>query len=207
VEILDLVLAALAMGAVRTADRVGAMVLGAVPCDQHVAIEDPHGIQAATVVQLGDDIGEHWVEQGRFDRVEHGADLAVAGDLAHAKQCLAIRSAVTCLQMPLVCQEGRALHEERGKRGESEIGHGVGCVFAPPPVGQGFAATAQRGKETILDLHPYVESKIALGANHENRLDGRSSQWCCICDSPEQPAAMTDRQSDGRNPSNAFPAA
>ena len=81
------------------------MVLGAVPCDQHVAIEDPHGIQPAALLQLGHDIGEQRVEQGRVDRVEHGADLAVAGDLAHAEQRLAIRPAVTCLQMALVCQE------------------------------------------------------------------------------------------------------
>ena len=99
VEILGLVLAALAVGAVWTADRVGAMVLGAVPSDQHVAVEDPHGIQAAALLQLGHDIGEHRVEQGRFDRVEHGADLAVTGDLVHAEQGLAVRSAVTRLQM------------------------------------------------------------------------------------------------------------
>jgi hypothetical protein len=158
VEILGPVLAALAMGTVRTTDRVGAMVFGAVPCDQHVAIEDPHSIQAATMVQLGHDIGEHRVEQGRFDRVEHGADLAVAGDLAHAEQCLTIRPAVTCLQMALVCQEGRALHEERNEVGEREVGHGVGRVPASPPVGQGLVAAAQRGDEAFLDLHTHVES-------------------------------------------------
>src|ERR1019366_1489563 len=100
-------------------------------------------------------------------------------------QRLAVRPAVSGLQMPLVCQEGRALHEERGKGGQREVGHGVGGVFAPPPVGHGLAATAQRGEETILDLHPYVEPEIALAANRENRLDGRSSRRCCICDSPE----------------------
>ena len=107
---------------------------------------------------FGHDIGEHRVEQGRFDRVEHGADLAVAGDLAHAEQCLAVRSAVTRLQMPLVCQKGRALHEERGERGQREIGHGVGRVPALPLVGQGLAAAAQRIEEAVLDRHRFLES-------------------------------------------------
>ena len=126
VEILGLVLAALAVGAVWTADRVGAVVLGAVPSDQHVAVEDPHRLQAGTLVQLGHDIGEHRVEQGRFDRIEHDADLAVTRDLAHAEQGLTVRPAVTCLQMALARQEGRALHEERSKRGEREVGYGIG---------------------------------------------------------------------------------
>ena len=121
VEILGLALAALAVGA------VGTMILSeqwnSVPSqrDQHVPIEAPHGIQPAALVQFGHDIGEQRVEQGRFDRVELGADLAVAGDLAHAEQCLAIRTALAGLQMALVCQERRALHEERGERGEREM--------------------------------------------------------------------------------------
>ena len=41
------------------ADCIGAMVLGAVPRDQHVAVEDPHGIQPAALLQFGYDIGEH----------------------------------------------------------------------------------------------------------------------------------------------------
>ena len=50
------------------------------------------------------------------------------------------------------------MHEERGKRGQREIGHGIGRVFSPPLVGQGLAAAAQRGEEAVLDLHPHVES-------------------------------------------------
>jgi len=133
-EIIRFGLAALAVGAVRTTDRVGAMVLGAVPCDQQMSIEGPHGIQAATLVQLSHDIGEQRVDQGRVDRVEHGTDLPVAGNLAHAKQRLAVRPAVIGFHMALMCQEGRALHEERGEGGECQIGYRIGRVLATPPV-------------------------------------------------------------------------
>ena len=46
------------------------MVLGTVPCDQYVAVEGPHGIQPAALLQLGHDIGEQRVEQSRVDRIE-----------------------------------------------------------------------------------------------------------------------------------------
>ena len=126
------------------------------------------------------------IERGWFDRVEQGAYLAVAGDLADAKQCLAVRPALTGLQMPLVRQEGGALHEERGKRGEREIGHRVGRVLALPPVGQSFAVAAQSREQAILDVHPHVESEIVVRGNRENRADFRSCPWCCILDSPDR---------------------
>jgi hypothetical protein len=86
-----------------------------------------------------------------------------------------------------------------GKRGQREIGHGVGRVFAPPPVGHGLAAAAQRGNEAVLDLHPHVESEIALRANRANRIDSRLPGGRCICDSPGRPGRPTDRHSDRIN--------
>jgi hypothetical protein len=67
------------------------------------------------------------------------------------------------------------MHEERRKGGEREIGHGIGRVLPAPLVGQGLAVMAQRGDQAVLDLHPHVESEIALRANRENRVGGRSS--------------------------------
>jgi hypothetical protein len=62
--------------------------------------------------KFGDDVGEHRVDHCRFDRMEFGPDLAVAGDLAHAEQGFAVRPALDGFEMPLMCREGRALHEE-----------------------------------------------------------------------------------------------
>jgi hypothetical protein len=74
------------------------------------------------------------------------------------EQRLAVRTALAGLQIPLMRQEGRALHEEGSEGGEREIGHGVGGVLAAPPpsraqspVGQGLAIAAQRGKKAIRD--------------------------------------------------------
>jgi hypothetical protein len=150
------------------------MVFGAVPRDQHIAAKDPHGVQAAALLQLGHDVGEHRVEHRRVDRVEHGADLAVAGNLSHAEQCLAVRPAVAGLQMPLVGQEGWALHEERGEGGKCEIGHGVDRVLATPPIGQGLAAAAQCGDQAVLDWHQEVKPEIASRVSRGNRRCQRS---------------------------------
>jgi hypothetical protein len=70
-----------------------------------VCVQATSSIQATALIQFGHDIGEHRVKQGRFDRLEFGTDLAVAGDLAHAKQCLTVRPALGGLQISLVRQE------------------------------------------------------------------------------------------------------
>ena len=99
---------------------------------------------------------------GRFDGIEHGADLVVARDLAHAEQRLAVRAALAGLQVPLMRQEGGTLHEEGSERGEREIPHRIGRVLAAPPVGQGLAVTAERGDEAIREGHGRLESQIDL---------------------------------------------
>jgi len=52
--------------------------------------------------------------------------------------------------MALMCEKGRTLHEERRKRAEREIGHGVARVPALSPVRQTLATTAQRIEQAIL---------------------------------------------------------
>ena len=132
-------------------DLVRTVEFGAIQRDQDLTIKAAHGIEAAALLKLGQDIGEHRVKHGRFDSIELGADLTVAWDLAHAKQCFAVRPALAGLQMALVREKRRALHEERRKRAEREIGHGIGRVPALPPVRQNLAAAAQRIEQAVLD--------------------------------------------------------
>jgi hypothetical protein len=49
----------------------------------------PEILRVAALVQLGHNIGEHRMEPSRFHGIDLGADLDVAGDLAHIKQRLA----------------------------------------------------------------------------------------------------------------------
>jgi len=74
------------------------------------------------LLQFRQDIAEHGVEYRRLDRVELAPDLAVAGDFPHTEQGLAVRTPLAGLQMPLMGQDGWALHKERGERGEQNRG-------------------------------------------------------------------------------------
>jgi hypothetical protein len=60
--------------------------------------------------------------------------------------------------MPLMRQEGRALHEERRECGEAEVRHGVGCVLPLPLVGDRQAAAPNGGDQAFLDRHRSTES-------------------------------------------------
>jgi len=101
------------------------------------------------LLQFRQDIAEHGVEYRRLDRVELAPDLAVAGDFPHTEQGLAVRTPLAGLQMPLMGQDGWALHKERGERGEHEIGHGVGRVLASPQIRHSLTAAAERIEEAI----------------------------------------------------------
>lgn len=171
VEILGLVLAAFAMETVRTMDLGRAVKFRSVQRDQHMSIQTSHGVKATALVQFSHEIGEHGGEPLRFDRIKLRAYLTVSGDFAHPEQGLTVRTALAGLQMALVRQKRRALHEERRERGQREIRHGVSCVLAPPPVGQGPAATTQGIEKAVLKRHRPVESYFDQRGKPRNHHD------------------------------------
>lgn len=157
-EILDFVLAAFAVRAIRAMDLTRAMVFRAIQRDEQIPIQAAHGLQCAGLAQFGHDIGEQRVEMRWFDRIEHGADPDVAGDFVHPEQRLAIGTALRYFQMALMGQEGRALHEERRERGEREVRHRIARVVPRTWVWQGLATAAQRGDEAAWNGHGVLES-------------------------------------------------
>jgi hypothetical protein len=134
------------------------MELRSVQRNQYAPIQVAHGVQPAALVQFGHEIGEHGMKHLWFDGIEFRANLTVPGDLAHPEQGLTVRSALAGLQMSLMRQKRRALHEERRERREHEIRHVVSRVPATPLVGQRPAATAQGIEKAILEGHSPVES-------------------------------------------------
>ena len=186
VEILDLVLAALAVRTVGARNLVGAVVLRAIQCDQQPAVQAAHRLHAAGLLEGGHDIVEHGIEMGWLNRVQFGTHLVISGDFGHAEQGLAVRAALHGLQMPQMRQEGGTLHEERGERGHREVGHGIGRVLPRPCIGQGLRVTAQRGEESVQESHTAVESRIAIQRNRQNEHRRRLIARCDICDPPKR---------------------
>src|SRR3954469_25084049 len=105
VEVLGRLAGAGAPRAVRAMDPGGAMVLGAVERDQHVRAKPPERRKPAGALERRNHLGEHRKEVIGRDRVEHGADVVVGRDTAHAEQRLAVRAPVAGLEPALKVQE------------------------------------------------------------------------------------------------------
>jgi hypothetical protein len=104
-------------GAVRTLDLRRAVVLGTVERDQHVRTEPPESLDPAGALERRNRLAKAREQVIGRDRIEHGADVIVAGDAVDAEQGLAVRAAVAGLELALMIQEGRALGEEHREGG------------------------------------------------------------------------------------------
>ena len=71
-----------------------------------------------------------------FDRVEHLADVVVAGDALNLKEGAGIVAAGGLGQGALKTQEERALREEDRKSRKRDVLHGVADIVAGAPIGQ-----------------------------------------------------------------------
>ncbi len=93
VEMLDLAACARTRGAVRAGELVRSEIFGAVEGDQNVAAEPAEHAEAAARFECRQRGIERRIEVPRLDRVKHGANVIVAGDLVHREQRLAVRAA------------------------------------------------------------------------------------------------------------------
>jgi hypothetical protein len=158
VEVLGRLAGAGAGRAVRTVDLGGAVVLGAVERDQHVRAEPPERLKPAGALEHRDNLAEHGKEPIGRDRVEHGADVIVGRDGAHAEQALAVRAPVPLLEPALESQERRALGEEKREGGHADVGHGVVAVRSPAFVRKRPAAAPHGVDQAVEHLHAELES-------------------------------------------------
>jgi len=144
VEIFGLAFASQPGRAMAAMDLARAMILGAVKRDQQVTVEPAEHIEAAVdAPDLIDGFSEHRMQQVRRGRVEHAADVIVAGDLGDAEQAGAVGAPVACLELALVGQEGRALHEEHREGCHADVAHRIGRVAAAALVREPVQAASQ----------------------------------------------------------------
>lgn len=140
-------------------------------------------VDRAGLFQFDERGGECGMELLRLDRIEHGADLIVARDPVHREQGLAVGPSLARRQMPLMGQEGWALHEERGKCGHAEVGHGVGGVLSLPLVGDRQATAANGSNQAVRGGHRATESTKPPRRKPPSAYRGRFIRDCCIPDS------------------------
>jgi hypothetical protein len=120
------------------------VILGAVQRDQHAPIEPAEHVEAAVKSpKLIDGFGENRMQQLRGGRVEHVPDVIVAGDFSDAEKAGTVGAAVAFLELPLMGQERRALHEKHREGRHSDVAHPVGRVDAPALVRKPVQAASQ----------------------------------------------------------------
>ena len=159
--------------AVRTMDLARAMILRAVERDQHMPTETAEDIQPALEPpELLDHVGEHRMQQRRRRRVQHVPDMVVARDLRDPEQRRAVRPPMAQIELTLMRQKRRALHEKHRKRRHAEIGHRIARVQAPALVRKSGQARAQRIEQGFEQTHPFCESRSRSLANpnHAQRV-------------------------------------
>jgi hypothetical protein len=142
------------------------MIFRAIQRDQHASVEPAEHVEAAIdPLEMIHGFGEYRMQQCGRDRVEHVADVVVAGDFGDAEQTGAVGAAMAFLELPLMRQERRALHEEHRKGRHSDVSHAVGRVDTTALVREPVQAAAQRSEQGIERTHARQESHSAVLAN------------------------------------------
>src|SRR5664280_3055485 len=148
--------------ALRTAQLLRTEILRAIQRHQRPSAQPLKCLQAVALLELLQNLVEAGLQRLRGNRVEHQANVVVCGDLPHSKQSMAIRSALSALQMPLMSKERLALHEEQGKRRKPNISHGVVHIRAASRIGKSPAHGPQPVQKRLKYLHDSTQHSTTL---------------------------------------------
>jgi hypothetical protein len=170
---------------------------GNIPCRRTRSARDApvtKRCEPAASLQHFDRMGKPRMEASRLHRVQHISNMIVARNLRHPKQRLAVRATVAApvLQVPLMGQERRALHEKRRKRRHADIGHDVMAVFPVPLVRQTRTGGPQPRYQDVDRSHTALESDSSrpehcpnvprFNQSHppQRRAPRQNENCCCV---------------------------
>src|SRR5271154_5108949 len=161
-KVIDLPIGVFAGRAIPARQFVRAKILRPVQGDQRVAVQAGQRRQRARGLHRRQSFVEQPIEARRFDAVEHGPNVIVAGNTLHSQQGLAIRPTVSdpLANLTLMRQKRRALHEKRRKPRQSDIPHRKLRVLPPPLVRQARAGPSDTLDQIIETAHRIVESEL-----------------------------------------------
>src|ERR1700689_3488032 len=161
-KIIDLSTGVFAGRAIPARQFVRAKILRPIQGDQRVTVQAGQRRQRARGLHSRQSVVEQLIEARRFDVVEHGSNVIVAGNTLHSQQSLAIRPTVSdpFANLTLMRQKRRALHEKRRKPGQSDIPHRKLRVHPPPLVRQARAGPSDTLDQIIEKAHRIVESEL-----------------------------------------------
>ena len=163
---LNLTAGALAPEAMPAAELLRAKILGSIERDQHVIAQPAEAVQAARDrFQRSDRIGEYRIKPFRLCRIQHVANMIVAGNLGDPEQALAVRAAMAMLQPPLMREKRRALHEKHRKCRHPDVAHPIARIDPATFVRERVQASSQCVEQANQGLHSGIESDSCRFAN------------------------------------------
>ena len=147
-KIVDLAIGVSAGRAIPARQLVRGEVLRSIHRDQRMAVQAGQRRQGVCPLHCRQNFIEQSVEARRFDVVEHGSDVIVAGNMLHPQQGLAIRTTVSdpLANLTLVRQKRRTLHQKRRKSCQTDVPHRKLRVLPPA-----FVRQVRTGPSDTLD--------------------------------------------------------
>ena len=177
-EILLAILAAQPCRAMRTMDGLGAEILGSIERDQHVIVQPAEAVQAPRHrLQRGQSIGEYRIKPFRLCRIQHVANMIIAGNLGDPEQALAVRAAMAMLQPPLMREKRRALHEKHRKCRHPDVAHAIARIDPATLVRERVQASSQRLEQANHGAHLAIESENRTLANPLSTRAINAASW------------------------------
>lgn len=155
------------VGTARAVDLLRGMIPGAVQGDERRVVDTAQSLQNPRCAQGVVDPIIHRIEGLGRDGVEHLANLIVAGDRLEVEETLGVVMTPRLLHRLLIRQEGGRLSEEDREAAQTKVGHRIGDVLAPAPVGQSgehLAQVADQIVEARAAQAPSLRRKSALNS-------------------------------------------
>jgi hypothetical protein len=78
-------------------------------------VENPEGVEQVLLLKVCKDLKKDRVEITWRNRIEERADVIIARDGLDAKKALSVIVSLTLVELPLVLQKRRGLHEKDAK--------------------------------------------------------------------------------------------
>jgi hypothetical protein len=125
------------------------MIPGAIQSNERRVVDAAESLQDSRCAQGVVDPIIHRIEGLGRDRVEHLAGLIVAGNLLEVEETLGVVMTPRLLHRLLMSQEGGRLGEEDREGAQTKVGHQIGGVLTPAPVGQSGEHRAQVADQIV----------------------------------------------------------
>lgn len=156
-----------AIGAVKV---LGTEIPGGIQRDKTGAANGPHGLKHPRLIEGFVQIVKKTEEMAGFNRIEHLADVVVAGNVLDLEKGAGVVASPGLFHPLLVAQKGGALSEKDAEGREGDVAHRVNAVVAGAAVWQGGGNRMQALDELIESTRIHVATMSVRASLYKLQL-------------------------------------